>query len=143
MLETDIHKQTERWVQQQISQRWECRVYELPKFYRLDWQIMRDGETIGFGEFKGRSYSYAQLEEMGGFMLSLSKFLQICTTSEHTGLPVFLFTKLGQLILSYEHLSGKNKYLKVSRFFKSNRKRSEDIEPAVVIPMDRFKPVNK
>ena len=143
MLETEIQKRTERWAGEQIQKSWECRVYELPKFYRLDWQLMRDGETIGFGEFKGRSYTYAQLEEMGGFMLSLAKFLHMSETSGHTGLPVYLFTKLGDSILSYEHLTGKNKYLEISRFFKSNRKRPADVEPAVVIPMDRFKPVNK
>jgi len=143
MLETELQKKTERWVGEQVSKYWECRVYELPKFYRLDWQLMRDGETFGFGEFKGRSYSYAQLEEMGGFMLSLSKFLHMGMTSQHTGLPVYLFTKLGDLILSYEHLTGRNQYHKVSRFFKSHRQRKTDVEPAVVIPMDHFKPVNK
>ena len=146
MLETEINKKTERWAGLELGKRWDCQVFEMPKYYRIDWQLMKDDKTIGFAEFKARSYTFSQLEELGGCKIDLSKYLAIDELSERTNLPVFLVIKcaLDDLYV-YRHKRPEfmeYKFPEITRFGKSYRNLKNDAEPAVVFPMNLFQKVN-
>lgn len=146
MLETEIDKKTERWAGQELAKIWGIEVYEMPQFYRIDWQLMKGDETIGFAEFKSRKYTYAQLEDYGGYKLDLKKYVYIHNLTESTGLPVYLVIRCSaDGLYAYKHQKDnflEIKHFPITRFFKSYRNIKNDAQPAVMIPMNLFKPVN-
>lgn len=149
--ESATDKQHEDIAKMFLSGSWNCQIHSNPKFYQIDWTAVRDGEVVSYIEYKHRrNYSYQKLEELGGYNLSLHKFLNMGVTTMMTLKPCFLvvdlkndesdareywFTKIynGQMkeVIGYQF----------GWWGRSDRGDWQDMEPSVTIPMSEFQRV--
>ena len=67
------------------ASKWDCAFAKLKKAYALDYAIFKDKKIVSFAEIKCRNYSMEKLDSMGGFMISLHKWIEaknVCDTSK-------------------------------------------------------------
>ena len=59
-----------------VTSAWRCEARKLPAAYRLDYMLLRGPRVVAFMEVKDRPrYSWAALDRLGGYRLSLHKWL--------------------------------------------------------------------
>lgn len=121
----------------------EARVYEwlrqrgyephhMPRAYRLDAVLFRDGECVGFAEIKGRSCDSTTYPT---YMLALGKAVEARKLTLITGLPCKLFVlwrdRLGVLDFSTPYEIGMGG--------RTDREDPADIEPCAFWPIAAFR----
>jgi hypothetical protein len=135
--ETDANLRSEIAVKEILEKNWNCELTKLPTQYRFDYVAERNGKVVAFIEIKVRKYSYNRIDEMGGYMISLSKIVaakqfamaagirSILAVSMFEGVYYFPIDK--QFVTSDLAIKGR-----------TDRGDWEDVEPCVLIPMNEF-----
>ena len=138
--ETHEDRSYENRSKQIVESTWRCKIHSNPKFYEIDWSITRKDKVVGFAEFKRRNYSYNALERLGGYKISLHKFVNLKMYNQTTGIPSSIIVSLHPCEIYY-HLIDLACNYDVGIWGRKDRNDSEDIEPSVTIPMSKFKKV--
>lgn len=124
-----------------VEQSWNCKATKLPIKYHLDYVFTRSDQAVGFCEIKTRKYTMDHLDKLGGYMLSLDKWMAGIRMSEATNLPFVLIVKTQDAL--YYSMFGKNHNPfttdDVRIMGRIDRNDWQDIEPCVVIRADKFK----
>lgn len=135
--ETEADRQIENDVSQIVSKAWNCKLTKLPVKYHLDYAVVRNEVIIGFLELKSRNYTMAQLDRMGGFFVSLDKFMSAQRLNKATGLPSIIMIKALDGIYYASFHNAKIKSVKMEG--RKDRKDWQDVEPCVLLATDQFK----
>lgn len=117
-----------------VSSRWKCALKKLPKAYHLDYAIVRDGAISAWAEVKVRNDSYTL------YRLALQKWLKAIELVKATGKKSFLIVSWpvnGERILMYYEISPLDS-LQIIMAGRTDRNDPADIEPHVVIPVEKF-----
>jgi hypothetical protein len=85
--ENQTHRERQEGVRKIITEYWQCEVHTLPRFSRLDFLLERDGVGFAFAELKT---SNAPIGKFSTIFVDADKLIAAHTTTEATGLPVFL-----------------------------------------------------
>lgn len=126
----------EQAVAAKLAGLWGCEAVKLPMSYELDFAFVRDGIVASFVEVKCRAYSWAQINQWGGYMLALSKWERALSLFQTSGRPFTLAVHTPDGI-----------YFKVCREFgfapvkiggRRDRGDWQDIEPVVMLPTGLF-----
>lgn len=136
LYETAGDRANEQRVVEHICARWECDYVKLPKRYELDYALHRSGEVCAWVEVKVRNYTLPQIEQLGGYMLSLGKWNAAQTLSTFTGRPFFLAvqTLCGGWIAQFRDFQSTD--IRIGG--RKDRNDWQDTEPVVLIPVRRF-----
>lgn len=122
-----------------IESAWSCKMVKLGIKYSLDFVVTEEDsdKALGFCEIKTRNYTMEQIGNFGGYLLSLGKWVaakELCTASN---LPFFLVVKTsdGLYYARFDHVF---KPYAVHVRGRKDRGDEQDIEPCVLINVDRF-----
>ena len=122
-----------------LESEWSCKLVKLGIKYSLDFVITEQDtdKAIAFCEVKTRNYTMAQIGKFGGYLLSLGKWSaakELCTAS---CLPFLLVVKTSDG-LYYARFDDVFKPDAVHVRGRKDRGDDQDIEPCVLINVDRF-----
>jgi hypothetical protein len=139
LYETKEHLTVEQKIADRLTQRVKCEVLKLPIRYHLDYALQRDAQIIAFAEIKTTKYELSVHKSYGGFKMSFAKWIaaeQMC--------------RLGRVsfILLVGFPEG-IRYLRTNTFEheglvwwgRKDRSDAQDMEPAVILSIDRFQPL--
>lgn len=137
LYETEKDLSEEQRVADILAKRWQCEFVKMPIRYHLDYVVTRQKIAIAFAELKTRNYSMQKIGEMGGYVLSIGKWASAKSLSDSSGLPFLLVVRTTDGIY----------YMKTKDFEpdgvwvtgRTDRKDWQDIEPCVVLSVDKFK----
>ena len=89
--ENDTTRSAEREIVTVLADRWNCTAAKLPRAYILDFAMVRGGKVVAFLEVKDRpSYGWDHLDRMGGYFVSMHKWLKGREMLESAGIPFTL-----------------------------------------------------
>lgn len=135
LYENKAHLAKEFALADELAVLWKCEFEKLPIRYGVDYLIMRKGTIVGFCEMKVREYEMDQLERMGGFMLSLGKWLEGLRLRDVTGMPFVIAIKLLDGIY-WHSVTGGHDGMKIGG--RKDRGDWQDVEPVVLLKRARF-----
>jgi|10_taG_2_1085330.scaffolds.fasta_scaffold229437_2 hypothetical protein len=149
--ESTTDKDYEEVARMFLAGSWDCEIHSNPKFYQIDWTATRNGKVVSYIEYKHRrKYSWQKLEELGGYNLSLHKFMNMGVTTMMTLKPCFLVVDLkhdSSDAREYWYAKIHNGQMKevigyeFGFWGRNDRGDSQDMEPSVTIPMSEFQRV--
>jgi hypothetical protein len=122
-------------------------VFKLPLQYKLDYAMRNDAnDVLGFIEVKVRNYTMAQIQDWGGYMLSLMKWTAGIQLAQTTGLPFVLVVKTrdGLYYLSVDtkvftdSMIQKMIHKRVKLSGRTDRGDWQDVEPCVMLDCNNF-----
>lgn len=121
----------------QIERAWNVKAAKLKTALKLDYALAREGAVVAFAEVKARTYSWEQIDELGGYMLSLDKWTQarqLCA-----GLPFSLVVEAAGEVRSFT--TRFDLPFPVTLGGRKDRNDWQDVEPCILIPVQHFKAV--
>lgn len=130
LYESDGDVKREGEVLKELESRWGYRFVKVPIKYGFDYAVLRGRDVLGVAEIKCRNYRYEELDRLGGYMLGLHKVGMMRVS----GLAGVLVVKLVDEVYWTKDISGR-----VVVGGRRDRGDPEDIEPCVLVPMERFK----
>ena len=135
--ETKENTQQEKAVADFASRKWGCDFAKLKKAYALDYAIIRDKKVISFAEIKCRNYNMDRLDSLGGFMLSLHKWLEAKNICQVSGVPFSLLIRTEDGIWWHKTEDFLNDSITIGGRY--DRGDDQDVEPVVLLKSNRFK----
>jgi hypothetical protein len=138
LYESDADLAREGGVVELIERAWNCTMTKLPIRYHLDYVFKRSDKAIGFCEIKTRNYTMDRIGEMGGYLMSIGKWSSAKQLSDASGLPFVLIAKTldGVYYATFKEEFKPDDVLVRGR---TDRDDWQDIEPCVLINVNRFK----
>ena len=134
--ETQADLRNEAAVIQILSQKWRVNFHKLPIKYHLDYAATRNGKVTAYVEVKVRKYRMDQIGKWGGYMLSVGKLQtakQLCEISS-AAFCLAVQCADGLYWIAIKDFSE----FPVVITGRTDRGDSQDIEPCVLIPAERF-----
>lgn len=135
LYETQKDQLAEARVAKRVAAKWDCRPIKLRPLYVIDYAMLRDGKCHAFVEIKCRSYSMRQMDDMGGFMLSLDKW---CKGNELAKAGGTSFVIVVDAVGGIYWYSG-TEHDGLSFGGRTDRDDPQDVEPVVLLKAARFK----
>jgi len=140
LYETQKDQLAEARVAKRVAAKWDCRPIKLRPLYVIDYAMLRDGKCHAFVEIKCRSYSMRQMDDMGGFMLSLDKWRAGIDLSRCSGAAFILVVSTPDVdaVGGIYWYSG-TEHDGLSFGGRTDRDDPQDVEPVVLLKAARFK----
>lgn len=134
--ETKKNKDNEKKIAAAIEQYMGCEMISAPNKFEIDYIAKRGNKIVAWVEIKQRNYTMGEINLFGGYMLSLKKWMMAKSLFEVTGVKFALGISAtdGVYIGSFDCFYNQNIILGG----RTDRNDSEDIEPCVLIPTNRF-----
>lgn len=140
LYETKEHLVAESRTADILGAAWNCQFHKMPIRYNLDFVAKRGDIALAFCEFKTRNYTMAQIDSMGGYLLSIGKWSAAKTISEASCLPFTLIVTTTDGIWYYTVKNFKPDSVLVRG--RTDRNDWQDIEPCVLLKTNRFTKFN-
>ena len=135
--ETEADLAREDAVASIIEDQWKCKLVKLPNSYHLDFAATRGGKCVAFCEVKTRNYTMENIGHMGGYLLSLQKWIAARDMSMSSGVPFILVVRTldGVYYSVFE-----SDFLPDNLLVRGRKDRGDwqDIEPCVLLKTSRF-----
>jgi hypothetical protein len=140
LYETAADLDNEASIAKVLSLKWDCNFVKLPIRYHLDFVVTRDDKAIAYAEFKTRNYSMADIDKMGGYLMSIGKWSAAKQLCDATQLPFILVVKTLDGVYRSSFTEFKPDDVLVRG--RTDRNDWQDIEPCVLLNTQRFKRIN-
>lgn len=144
--ETQKDRENEIKVAELLCEKWGCKFIKLKPLYEVDFALLRFEEDVeAVLEVRCRNYSWDELNERGGVMISLHKWSAF--KKMHTDFPLALIFALKLTDGIYAMIQKKGYAFENPHPFKikltgSNHPRDKwDVEPLVLLPMKMFRKI--
>ena len=137
LYETDSDLNKESKIARFLEVAWGCSFKKLPIRYALDFALTVDDTVKAFCEIKTRNYSMKEIQSMGGYMLSIGKWMAAKQLSEASGLPFVLIVCTTDALYQGRFVSFKPD--SVSLKGRKDRNDWQDIEPCILLNANQFK----
>lgn len=134
--ETAEDLKNEKEVASYLSSLWGCDFVKLKISYGLDFAVFKDNQMVATAEIKCRNYTSAQIENLGGLMLSATKAHRANEWNSIFGINFILIAKLKDGIFT-ANIGDWGSY-RIEITGRTDRNDWQDIEPCCLIPMNRF-----
>ena len=138
LYETQTHLDQEQGVAAVISSRWDCQPVKLPIKYSLDFALVRNKRIVSYCEMKTRNYTMNEINSMGGYLLSLNKWINAQNMCKSSGVPFTLIVQTVDKKIWYSVF--KDDFSKLTTYMVGRKDRNDwqDIELCVLISANRF-----
>jgi hypothetical protein len=135
--ETTKDLSNESDVANMLSRRWDCNFVKLPIRYHLDFVLTRGDKAVAYAELKTRNYSMADIDKMGGYLMSIGKWSAAKQLSQASLLPFILIVRT----LDGLYRSSFTEFIPDDVLVRGRTDRNDwqDIEPCVLLNTQRFK----
>jgi len=140
LYETEKHLEAEARTAELLAKAWHCEFHKMPIRYNLDFVAKRGDIALSFCEFKTRNYTMEKIGEMGGYLISIGKWASAKALCEASGLPFTLIVTATDGIWYYPVKDFKPDGVLVRG--RKDRNDWQDIEPCVLLKVDRFTKFN-
>lgn len=137
LYERAIDRAKEREIISKIELKWNVKAAKLKTALKLDYALTRKGAVVAFAEVKARTYSWEQIDQLGGYMLSLDKWTQARTLC--AGLPFSLVVEASDELRCFN--TRFDLPFPVVIGGRKDRADWQDVEPCILIPVRHFKAV--
>lgn len=138
LYESAVTRAAEEALARAVADAWRAQAVKIgATVYPVDYALVRDGRVAALAEFKCRRYPLAKLDRMGGFMLSLHKWIAIVQHAEAGGVPVFLVIEDGDGAVWWHRPRGAE-HDGVVMGGRKDRGDAQDIEPVILLRASRF-----
>jgi hypothetical protein len=116
---------------------WGCKLVKLPISYHLDFAATRAAKCVAFCEVKTRNYSMQDIDKMGGYLLSLRKWIAARDLCLGSGVPFILVVKTLDGVYYAAFVTD---FLPDDLLVRGRKDRDDwqDIEPCVLLKVKRF-----
>jgi hypothetical protein len=123
-----------------LGLKWDCKFVKLPIRYHLDFVVTRDDKAVAYAELKTRNYSMADIDKMGGYLMSIGKWSAAKQLCDASLLPFVLIVKT----LDGLYRSSFTEFIPDDVLVRGRTDRNDwqDIEPCVLLNTQRFKRIN-
>lgn len=111
-----------------------------PRFYAIDYCLMKDGKVAGWVEIKGKTFPR---ETYPTFYTSVEKFLRLVRMGHFTGLPSFLICSWSDGVFYSMQDAHAGRRYDIRMGGRTDRNDSDDVEPVIHIPVTDFHPISK
>ena len=139
MYESSDDLERESSVIAKVETAWKCKAVKLSIKYSLDYVLVRGDKALAFCEVKTRNYTMAQIDQFGGYLLSLGKWMAAKQISDSCGLPFFLIVQTTDGIYYADFHSDFGLPDGVLVRGRTDRDDWQDVEPCVLLNVNRFK----
>ncbi len=136
LYETSADLDREKDVAQSVEAVLQCKLVKMPIRYGLDYAIEDAGKVVAFCEIKCRTYTMQSIGNMGGYLLSLGKWMSAKQLYESTGLPFVLIVRATD---GMYYATFRSFHTDVSMKGRKDRGDWQDIEPCALIDVNKFK----
>jgi hypothetical protein len=136
MYETDEDLEREGSVVKILEERWHCKMIKLPIKYHLDYVAVRKDKAVAFCEIKTRNYTWAEIDALGGYLMSINKWQSAEHLNRVSGLPFLLVVKASDGLYYGAFTEFKPDDVLVRG--RTDRSDWQDIEPCVLLNTNRF-----
>lgn len=129
--------ENERRVADKIAVAWNCTVSRLKRAYPVDYAIFTESKCRAFAELKCRRYTMAQLDSMGGFMLSMHKWAEARSLCNAAGVPFVVIVEDADGAVWWHRTTtfGNDGIVLGGR---TDRGDDQDVEPVILLKASRF-----
>ena len=141
LYETSADLNGEADVAKMLEDKWSCKFVKLPIRYHLDFVISRNDVALAYAELKIRKYSMERIGSMGGYMMSVGKWAAAKQLCEASLIPFILIVKTPEGL--YQMKETKFSPDSVSVRGRTDRNDWQDIEPCVMLNVDKFKKITE
>lgn len=138
LYERQIDREKEAEIIALIERAWRVKAAKLKVALKLDYALSREGRVVAFAEVKARTYSWEQIDQLGGYMLSLDKWAQ--ARSLCSGLPFSLVVDAAGELRSFT--TRFDLAFPITLGGRKDRDDWQDMEPCILIPVRHFSPVS-
>ena len=123
-----------------LASLWDCEFVKLPLRYHLDFVVTRNGRAVAYAELKTRNYSMADIDKMGGYLMSIGKWSAAKQLCDASLLPFVLIVKT----LDGLYRSSFTEFIPDDVLVRGRTDRNDwqDIEPCVLLNTKRFKRIH-
>lgn len=139
--ETQQNRNDEFAVAKSLATLWGYTAFKLKPACEVDYAFLLFDDIKAVVEIKCRNYSYDELKRLGGYMLSCHKMSAL--RRWHTDFPigVAIAIKLtdGIYVMTIPSGHGFERFPKIKMAGRTDRRDAQDIEPCVLIPMEKFR----
>lgn len=130
--ETQADRDHEQQVINLLCEKWGCEAWKTPTFYPVDWSLGSNRQVKAMAEIKFRNKSYSS------YLISLSKFSDMLAGSNLLPyLLVICWPEEGKRVVRYAKVTP-DLHKGIVHGGRTDRGDSQDVEPLVEIPMDKF-----
>jgi len=139
MYETATDRKNERVIAEMLERRWDCDADKLKIACEVDYSLTREGRIVAVMEIKCRNYDYDTLDGLGGLILSAHKWQAGRRWKETHNIAFILVLGLTDGVFVYR-LKAEDPWpeMKLKTAGRRDRGDAQDIEPCVIIPMQKF-----
>ena len=140
LYETAADLEGEVSVAKTLASLWNCEFVKLPLRYHLDFVVTRNGRAVAYAELKTRNYSMADIDKMGGYLMSIGKWSAAKQLCDASLLPFVLIVKT----LDGLYRSSFTEFIPDDVLVRGRTDRNDwqDIEPCVLLNTKRFKRIH-
>lgn len=143
LYETSDDRSNEMNVAKIIANHWKLEVVKLKPACEVDFAFIRDSAVVAVMEIKCRNYSYSKLDQWGGLMLSCDKMSALRRWHDDFPLGAAIAVQLTDGIYVWSIPSGTSfeRLFEIKMMGRRDRGDPQDIEPCVLIPMNKFRKI--
>ena len=139
--ERPFDKQNEREAGLKLEKLWNCDVFENNKFYRCDWQLMRNGKHLAFAEYKNCPRS---IKEKGDhYTIDLAKYMYGLDLINVSCGPWFLIVEFTEGLFYFREDHPAHPIYEISRFVKKDQDGKYSKKPSVRFPIKEFEKISE
>ena len=137
--ETDKDLSRERRIADALECLWNIQLQKLPTSYQLDFVMLQGGKAKGFVEIKGKhSMSFDRVQQYGGYLINLNKLERASSLMRLTGLEFRIVVEGNGEVWAARFIEPPA--IECVYFTgRTDRGDWQDVEPAVRLPVERFK----
>lgn len=136
--ETSSDRQKEAQVAETLASIWLCEIVKMKPACVVDYAIKRSGKIVAVMEIKCRNYTFQELDEMGGLILSAHKLQSAKAWTDTHDIAFVLALGLPDGIYAETLWSLHWPVFDLVIAGRYDRGDKQDTEPCGLIPMERF-----
>lgn len=142
LYETNKDRLAEARVAKRVADKWLCKPVKLRPTYVVDYALLQGDVCKAFMEIKCRNYSMKQMDDMGGFMLSLDKWCKGTELAKAGGTSFVIVVDASDGIWWHQAYSAEKsvqpRHDGLSFGGRMDRDDPQDVEPVVLLKYERF-----
>jgi hypothetical protein len=138
--ETESDRIAEKAIADRIAAKYGWTVVQLKPACHVDFALMNGDQIKGFMEIKNRKYDYEAMRRMGGLMLSAVKFSGLINWRDTYYMGIVVGLNLTDGLFTFTTLPNEPvAHFKMKFMGRIDRNDDQDMEPCILIPIEKFK----
>ena len=132
LYENETNRKNEQAAKVSLEGSWSMSLQKLPIKYGADWIAFRDERAVAVIEYKNRPHESSRFPT---YLLSVHKWMVMRSLANTIGVPAILVV---EFVDGMRHCTLEDEAATTAWAGRRDRGDADDLEPCMMIPMDRF-----